>query len=88
MTPKVESLSGEYSPDPSDDGLINPISMTPKEFERQHGPQPGVVVTWHNKRVPPPERSHLTLAEVVALDKAEAERRGEVVAQAAGLNPP
>lgn len=45
----------------ADDGLINPVSMTPEEFERQHGPHPGHVVTWHPKREPPPARPPLTL---------------------------
>ena len=31
------------------------------EDECLHGPHPGHVVTWHNKRVPPPERPPLTL---------------------------
>ena len=46
---------------PRSGSLINPVSMTPEEFTRQHGPHPGHVVTWHAKRVPPPERPPLTL---------------------------
>jgi hypothetical protein len=42
---------------------INPVSLAPEEFTRQHGPHPGHVVTWHDKRVPPPERPPLTLWE-------------------------
>jgi hypothetical protein len=45
---------------PRNSFLINPLSMTPEEFERQHGRHPGHVVTWHPKREPPPARPPLT----------------------------
>ena len=56
-------FKGKHRPDPGDDRLINPVSMTPEEFTRQHGHQPFYVVTWHNKRVPPPARPPLTLLQ-------------------------
>ncbi len=48
---------------PRNGSLINPVSMTPEAFTRQHGAHPGHVVTWHNKRVPTPERPPLTLLQ-------------------------
>ena len=41
--------------------LINPVSMTPGEFTRQHGRQHGHVTICHPKKVWPPERPPLTL---------------------------
>ena len=29
-------FKGKHRPDPGDDRLINPVSMTPEEFTRQH----------------------------------------------------
>lgn len=43
------------------DCQLNPDSMTNEEFTRQHGPHPGQVVTWHDKRVPTDARPPLTL---------------------------
>lgn len=49
--------------DPNDEFLINPVSMTPEEFTRQHGTHPGHAIIWHAKRVPPPARPPLTLRQ-------------------------
>ena len=61
MIPTAASIKGKYRPDIGGDSLINPFSMTPEEFERQHGPQPGVVVAWHGKKVTPLTRPPLDL---------------------------
>ena len=61
MTPTAASLKGKYRQETGDDSLISPVSMTPEEFTRQHGPHPGHVITWHGKRVTPPTKLPLTL---------------------------
>ena len=45
----------------TDGCLINPVSMPPEEFTRQHGQQHRHVTICHSKTVWPPERPVLTL---------------------------
>jgi hypothetical protein len=52
-----------YWPAPSNDWLDNSVYLTPEDVLRQHGPHPFYVVTWHNKRVPPPARPPLALLQ-------------------------
>ena len=63
MNDNKTSLEGKYRPEPTDDWLVNSVSLTPEDVLRQYGPHPFNVVTWHNKRIPPPERPPLTLLQ-------------------------
>jgi hypothetical protein len=60
-TMQPTSSVGQFLAAQAGDCLINPVSMTPEEFTRQHGPQHGQVTICHPKTVWPPERPPLTL---------------------------
>jgi len=65
MTSTIQATDelGKFMATQNDKCLINPVSMTPKEFTRQHGPYPDHAVIWHPKKAWPPARPPLTLLQ-------------------------